>query len=238
MGATGIWDNAGSESLLSTFRHECYYRHVCATNAYLIARVGNWMRFYNSERRRSLIGMLSPVDYEHTLKTNPEATHITRPATIRPARGTFTVSSHPSGRGPSHRPCRTKKSTSRQGEPTGRGRRPPVSCVPEDRLNSRDDLVKLVDPSRSPKAAETDVGGPLTARVSIDPCAPPQEHGRRELPWPHARDVRRPTARSVDRDRPTDRVGPTRGVGADPGVLPGYSFIRRISAERAGRGAR
>jgi putative transposase len=31
------------------------------------------MRFYNNERRHSAIGMLSPIDYEYTLKVNPEA---------------------------------------------------------------------------------------------------------------------------------------------------------------------
>jgi putative transposase len=74
MGATGIcWDNAGSESLWSTFKHECYYRHTYATRTELIAGVDNWMRFYNNERRHSSIGMLSPMDYEYTLKVNPEA---------------------------------------------------------------------------------------------------------------------------------------------------------------------
>lgn len=74
MGATGIcWDNAGAESLWSTFKHECYYRHVFATKAELIAAVDNWMNFYNNRRRHSAIGMVSPIDYEQTLKAITEA---------------------------------------------------------------------------------------------------------------------------------------------------------------------
>jgi putative transposase len=74
MGATGIcWDNAGAESLWSTFKHECYYRHTYATKSELIAAVDNWMIFYNNRRRHSAIGMLSPIDYEQTLKVSPEA---------------------------------------------------------------------------------------------------------------------------------------------------------------------
>jgi putative transposase len=74
MGATGIcWDNAGAESLWSSFKHEHYYRHVFATKAELIAAVDNWMNFYNHERRHSAIGMRSPINYEHSLKAAPEA---------------------------------------------------------------------------------------------------------------------------------------------------------------------
>jgi putative transposase len=74
MGATGIcWDNAGAESLWSTFKHECYYRHTYAAKAELIAAVDNWMYFYNNQRRHSAIGMLSPIDYEQTLKAVTEA---------------------------------------------------------------------------------------------------------------------------------------------------------------------
>lgn len=74
MGATGIcWDNAGAESLWSTFKHECYYRHTYATKAELIAAVDNWMQFYNNQRRHSAIGMCSPIDYEQTLKVVTEA---------------------------------------------------------------------------------------------------------------------------------------------------------------------
>jgi len=74
MGATGVcWDNAGAESLWSTFKHECYYRHTYATKVELIAAVDNWMIYYNSRRRHSAIGMVSPIDYEQTLKAITEA---------------------------------------------------------------------------------------------------------------------------------------------------------------------
>lgn len=68
MGATGIcWDNAGAESLWSTFKHEYYYRHTFVTMAELVAAVDTWMNFYNTLRRHSVIGMLSPVGYEKSL---------------------------------------------------------------------------------------------------------------------------------------------------------------------------
>lgn len=68
MGATGIcWDNSPAESFWSTFKHEEYYRHVYATKAELVAAVDKWVRFYNSVRRHSAIGMLSPDVYEKSL---------------------------------------------------------------------------------------------------------------------------------------------------------------------------
>ncbi|TQC38374.1 IS3 family transposase [Rhodococcus sp. WS4] len=68
MGRTGVcWDNAGAESLWSTFKHEYYYRHTFATKAELVAAVDKWMDLYNSRRRHSSIGMLSPDDYEQSL---------------------------------------------------------------------------------------------------------------------------------------------------------------------------
>ncbi|MFD6161069.1 IS3 family transposase [Nocardia sp. NPDC060256] len=74
MGATGIcWDNAGAESLWSSFKHEYYYRHVFATKAELVAAVDNWINFYNTTRRHSSIGMLSPDDYEKSLTAAVEA---------------------------------------------------------------------------------------------------------------------------------------------------------------------
>jgi putative transposase len=69
MGATGIcWDNSPAESFWSTFKHEEYYRHVYATKTELVAAVDNWVMFYNSVRRHSAIGMLSPDNYENSLR--------------------------------------------------------------------------------------------------------------------------------------------------------------------------
>jgi putative transposase len=70
MGETGIcWDNSPAESFWSTFKHEDYYRHVYATKTELVAAVDNWVQFYNSRRRHSSIGMLSPDDYEKSLRS-------------------------------------------------------------------------------------------------------------------------------------------------------------------------
>jgi putative transposase len=74
MGATGIcWDNSGAESMWSTFKHEYYYRHTFASKAELIAAVDKWMNFYNTQRRHSVIGMLSPVAYEQSLDAAKQA---------------------------------------------------------------------------------------------------------------------------------------------------------------------
>jgi putative transposase len=74
MGETGIcWDNAGAESLWSTFKHEFYYRHTYATESELVAAVDKWVHFYNTTRRHSAIGMLSPVNYEKSLTVAAKA---------------------------------------------------------------------------------------------------------------------------------------------------------------------
>ena len=71
MGATGIcWDNSPAESFWSTFKHEEYYRHVYVTKRELVAAVDNWIEFYNSRRRHSAIGMLSPDGYEKSLQAS------------------------------------------------------------------------------------------------------------------------------------------------------------------------
>lgn len=60
------WDSAGAESLWSTFKHEYYYRHTFAAASELVAAVDRWMHFYNTRRRHSTIGMLSPVVFEQS----------------------------------------------------------------------------------------------------------------------------------------------------------------------------
>ncbi len=68
MGATGIcWDNSPSESLWSSFKHEMYYRHAFATKSELVAAVDKWIDWYNTSRRHSAIGGISPIRYEQSL---------------------------------------------------------------------------------------------------------------------------------------------------------------------------
>jgi transposase InsO family protein len=68
MGATGIcWDNSPAESFWSTFKHEHYYRHTYATKTELVAAIDKWVHLYNSVRRHSAIGMVSPDAYERSL---------------------------------------------------------------------------------------------------------------------------------------------------------------------------
>jgi transposase InsO family protein len=74
MGRTGVcWDNAGAESLWSTFKHERYYRHSYIHKSVLVAAVDTWFNYYNTARRHSPIGMLSPIDYEISLTAGLQA---------------------------------------------------------------------------------------------------------------------------------------------------------------------
>jgi putative transposase len=69
MGATGIcWGTSPSESFWSTFTHEVCYRHVYAPKPELVAVVDSWIGFYGTVRRHSAIGMLSPDNYEKSLR--------------------------------------------------------------------------------------------------------------------------------------------------------------------------
>ncbi|MCH9731416.1 MAG: integrase core domain-containing protein [Actinomycetia bacterium] len=73
-GATGIcWDNAGSESLWSTVKHEYYKRHAFTTYANLAAGLDNYLRYYNHDRRHSSLGMISPIDFEITARINQQS---------------------------------------------------------------------------------------------------------------------------------------------------------------------
>lgn len=39
------WGNAGVESLWSSFKHDCYYRHAFRMKSELVVAVNNWMNF-------------------------------------------------------------------------------------------------------------------------------------------------------------------------------------------------
>lgn len=70
MGATGIcWDNSPAESLWSTLKHEFYYRRTFTRKPELVAAVDKWMHWYNTTRRHSAIGGISPVRYEQSIMT-------------------------------------------------------------------------------------------------------------------------------------------------------------------------
>ncbi len=70
MGDTGICrDDSPAESLWSTFKHEFYHRHTFATKAELVAAADKWIKRYNTVRRHSAIGGISPIRYERSLET-------------------------------------------------------------------------------------------------------------------------------------------------------------------------
>ncbi|MGQ4601646.1 IS3 family transposase [Nocardia sp. R6R-6] len=70
MGATGIcWDNSPAESLWSSFKHEFYYRRTFTRKSELVAAVDKWIDWYNTSRRHSAIGGISPLRYEQSLST-------------------------------------------------------------------------------------------------------------------------------------------------------------------------
>jgi transposase InsO family protein len=74
VGRTGVcWDNACSESFWSTFKHEYYYRHAFATRAELYLAIDTWMVYYNSRRRHSSVGQVSPIAFENSVEVQAMA---------------------------------------------------------------------------------------------------------------------------------------------------------------------
>jgi transposase InsO family protein len=61
-------DNAVIESWHSTLEFELRSLERFATRAAARARVSAWIEDYNTQRRHSALGMMSPVDYEHALQ--------------------------------------------------------------------------------------------------------------------------------------------------------------------------
>ncbi|WP_396287617.1 integrase core domain-containing protein [Amycolatopsis sp. PS_44_ISF1] len=63
------WDNIPAESFWSTFKMSTTTNTWAPSKTELVAAVDQWIRFYNSKRRHSAIGMRSPDDYEKSLPT-------------------------------------------------------------------------------------------------------------------------------------------------------------------------
>jgi putative transposase len=66
-------DNAVIEAFHSTLEFELRALEEFPTKATARTRVAAWIDEYNTERRHSSIGMISPVDYELTRLANPQA---------------------------------------------------------------------------------------------------------------------------------------------------------------------
>jgi putative transposase len=59
------WDNAVAESFFSTLKLDLLYRHIWPTRAAARSAIFEYIEaLYNRERRHSILGNLSPADYE------------------------------------------------------------------------------------------------------------------------------------------------------------------------------
>ena len=64
--AGNVWDNAAMESFFSTLKTERTARRVYGTRNDARADIFDYIeRFYNSTRRHSTLGYVSPIDFEH-----------------------------------------------------------------------------------------------------------------------------------------------------------------------------
>jgi putative transposase len=63
-GKGNCFDNAVAESFFASFKKERLYRLPLQEDECCIALIDNYIQFYNSKRRHSSLGYLSPVDWE------------------------------------------------------------------------------------------------------------------------------------------------------------------------------
>ena len=66
-------DNAVIESWHSTLEFELRSLRELATRAQARAEVAAWIEDYNTTRRHSALGMMSPLDYERALQAGEAA---------------------------------------------------------------------------------------------------------------------------------------------------------------------
>ena len=68
-------NNAASEAFNSTLEWELLRNNHFQTREQARHAVAAWIEDYNSQRRHSTNGMLSPIDYEHARSQKPTTGH-------------------------------------------------------------------------------------------------------------------------------------------------------------------
>jgi putative transposase len=68
------WDNAVAESFFATLKGECVDHEIYATRDVAMASISDYInQFYNTHRRHSSLGYMSPIEFELRLKSRREA---------------------------------------------------------------------------------------------------------------------------------------------------------------------
>ncbi|MEE8492180.1 MAG: IS3 family transposase, partial [Acidimicrobiia bacterium] len=70
VGRTGVcWDNAPAESFLATLKKELVHRQVFRTRAEARLAIRHWIEaWYNRRRISSVLGYLSPIEWENNYR--------------------------------------------------------------------------------------------------------------------------------------------------------------------------